>query len=158
VEEGRPRPRDLEEVEPLERWDRYVERLIRDAQDEGKFNDLPGHGKPLPKREDAYVGEMAVGFEIMRTYGVAPPWIEADKEIRRLLDARATLLHRARRSPALAHGRYRRQLRDLVEDHNRTVDVLNHEAPTVRQHRRRLVLADEMATLERAFHDGPSRS
>jgi hypothetical protein len=33
---------------PLETHERYVDRIIREAQDEGEFDHLPGAGKPLP--------------------------------------------------------------------------------------------------------------
>jgi hypothetical protein len=41
-----------------------------------------------------------------------------------------------------------------VAEANRTIAVLNHEAPTDRQHRRRLVLAAELEALERAHAGG----
>jgi hypothetical protein len=29
-------------------WESWVDKQIREAQDNGEFDDLPGHGKPLP--------------------------------------------------------------------------------------------------------------
>ena len=55
---------------------------------------------------------------------------------------------RAARSSRLSRDRYRKQLRTLVETHNRLVAVLNHEAPSERQHRLPLDLARELAALE----------
>ncbi len=36
---------------PGERYESFVERLIREAQEEGAFDGLAGRGKPLPVRE-----------------------------------------------------------------------------------------------------------
>jgi len=136
---------------PLRRWEALVERQIREAQEAGAFDNLPHQGRRLPLEDDSAAGDRASGFRIMRNAGVAPGWIEADKEIRALLVQRDDLLRRAARSSRLMRDRYRRELTELVDRTNRAVMRLNHEAPTLSQHRRPLILADEQAALERPW-------
>jgi hypothetical protein len=131
--------------------DTLIERIIRDAQAAGQFDNLPFQGERLPQENDAAAGDMASAFRILRNAGAAPEWIATDKEIRRLLAERDVLLDRATRAGPLTRGRYRARLRILVADVNRLVFVLNHEAPTARQHRRPLDPDREAAELERRF-------
>ncbi len=128
-----------------------VERLIQEAQEQGKFDHLPGRCKPLQLDDDRHAGEWALAFRILKNANVAPPWIEADKEVRHLRGALDRLLERSARASLLMRGRYRRELGQLVEAHNRAVEQVNAYAPTERQHRRRLVLENEMQRLEEAF-------
>ncbi len=39
---------------PGERIETFVERQIREAQERGEFDDLPGYGKPLPNLDRPY--------------------------------------------------------------------------------------------------------
>ncbi len=38
-------------------WETLIERQIREAVEEGKFDDLPYQGEPLPRDEDPFAGE-----------------------------------------------------------------------------------------------------
>ena len=132
-------------------WESIVERQIREAMEEGAFDALPYHGEPLPVEDDAAAGEWALGFRVLRNAGVAPPWIEADKEVRALLADRDALLARAVGAGASARPRLRRELEGIVLAANRAIERLNSEAPTERQHRRLVDLGEELARLEAAF-------
>ncbi len=89
---------------------------------------------------------------------MVPPWIGTDREVRTLLARRDAILERApRAATSIARDRDRRELEDVVAAANRAIATLNHEAPTERQHRRRLDLARELAALERA-HAGDGGS
>ena len=135
-------------------WPALVERLIQEALDRGDFDDLPGRGRPLAREDDTYAGEMALAFQVLRVAGVAPPWIEADKEVRRLRDERDRLIDRARRATPLMRATYRRQLVEIIEAHDRAVEQVNTQAPTERQHRRRMVESEELARLDAAWGAG----
>jgi hypothetical protein len=160
---GEPAPPDVETTAPLDPGraaaadhrlrvrDTLIEKIIRDAQAAGQFDDLPYQGQRLPLEDDSAAGEMASAFRILRNAGAAPEWIETDKEIRRLLAERDVLRDRAGRAGPLMRERYRKQLRALVTDINRLVFVLNHEAPSPRQHRRPLDAEHELADLEARF-------
>ena len=76
-------------------WESIVERQIREAMEDGAFDELPYSGQRLPIEDDSAAGERALGFRVLRNAGVAPPWIEADKDVRDLLDRRGVLLARA---------------------------------------------------------------
>ena len=129
-----------------------VERLIEEAIERGEFDELAGRGRPLPSDEDdTYAGQWRVGFTILRNARIAPPWIEADREVRRLRDERARLLVRARRASPLMRRRYGEEMTELVEAHNRSVEQVNTQAPTYRQHRRRLDVREEIRRLDDVF-------
>ena len=132
-------------------WESLVERQIREAMDDGGFDELPYQGEPLPLDDDSAAGERALGFRVLRNAGVAPPWIEADKQVRALLTDRDALFLRAAGAGALARPRLRRELEGIVLQVNRAIERLNAEAPTDRQHRRPLDLGEELARLEAAF-------
>jgi hypothetical protein len=119
-------------------WESLTERLIREAQEEGHFDDLPGHGRPLELDDDPFAGDMAMAHHVLRNAGAAPPWIETDKEVRAQRDRIESLLTRATRSPAAAAPRLARELDLLVDAHDEAVRRLEGLAPTVRQQRPRL--------------------
>ena len=137
--------------DPLSVRRTLIEQIIIDAQADGRFDDLPFQGERLPLADDSAAGELAAAFRILRNADAAPHWIEVDREIRRLLGEREGVLDRAQRAGVLFRDRYRAQLRRLVADMNRLVVVLNHEAPTMKQHRRPLDLERELAELERRW-------
>ena len=126
-------------------WESLVDRQIREAMDAGKFDDLPFQGQPLPREDDAFAGEWAMAFMMLRNAGVAPPWIEADKEVRTLLDRRDAILARVRSASTFGRRRDRTTLEALVVEINAAIGRVNAEAPTDRQHRRLLDVAAELA-------------
>lgn len=132
-----------------------IEKVIREAKERGDFDDLPLHGKPIPLQDNPYAGDKALAYTMLKNAAVAPPWIEADKDARRLADDRDRLLERAARSSALARGTYRRDLGRIVAAYNAAVERVNASAPTTRQHRRPMVLSDELAALEHAWSAAP---
>jgi hypothetical protein len=135
-----------------------TDRLIREAQERGAFDDLPGRGEPLRIDRNPYAGEMELAHQMLRNASVAPPWIEADKEARALRAQRDHLIEQAGRTSSVMHQQYRRELASIVSAHAAAVGRLNASAPTARQHRSPLRLDEELAALERRFADGPSGS
>jgi hypothetical protein len=131
-------------------WESLVDRQIREAMEDGRFDDLPFRGRPIPLEDDALAGEWAMAFHMLRNAGAAPPWIEADKDVRALLERRDTILARARGASSITRSRYRRDLEQLVVDINAGIARLNAEAPTDRQHRRPLRLDEELARFDAA--------
>lgn len=134
-------------------WETLIERQIREAQAAGKFDDLPHRGEPLPNDDNPYAGEWALAYHVLGNSGVAPPWIEADKEVRELLGRRDAILARAARGAAPTAAQRRRDraaLEDLVVRVNAAIARVNAGAPTDRQHRRPLSPADELARYDEA--------
>ncbi len=134
-------------------WEALIDRQIREAMEAGKFDDLPHQGRPLPNDENPLAGDWGLAFHMLRNAGFAPPWIEADKEVRAALAERDALLDRASAGTppsAIAKARARASIEDLVSRANAAIARLNVEAPTPRQQRRPLVVADELARYDEA--------
>jgi len=131
-------------------WESLIDRQIREAMEEGAFEDLPFRGERLPIEDDSAAGEWAMAHRMLRNAGAAPPWIESDKEVRRLLAQRDALIAGPRRTTPGGRARERSELAGLVEAINRAITRVNAEAPTVRQHRRLLDLDSELARLDQA--------
>ena len=68
-------------------WESLVERQIREAMEGGAFDELPYRGERLPLEDDSAAGESAMAHRMLRNAEAAPPWIETDKEARRLMTA-----------------------------------------------------------------------
>jgi len=65
--------------------DRLAEKRIREAQDNGEFDDLPGSGAPLVLDDDALVPEeLRVAFRMLKNAGFVPPELNSHREIREL--------------------------------------------------------------------------
>ena len=59
-----------------------VENQILKAQQEGKFDNLPGAGQPIDLEENPYEPpEMRMAFKILKENDFAPRWIELGKEV-----------------------------------------------------------------------------
>jgi len=72
---------------PLSYFARIVEERIREAQQEGAFDNLPGKGKPLMLEDLSAVPEdLRMAYHILRNAHVLPPEAELQKEIHTLQD------------------------------------------------------------------------
>jgi Domain of unknown function (DUF1992) len=65
----------------VDSWEGHVEQMIREAQERGEFDNLPGTGKPLDLADNPYAGEWQSAFRTARNAGAAPLWVELDREI-----------------------------------------------------------------------------
>lgn len=137
-------------------WETLTERLIREAQAAGEFDELPDQGRPLWLEDDHLAGDMALAHHVLRNAGAAPQWIEVDKHIRRQLDAIEVLLTSARHAPPSSRPRLERELETLAVAHDESVAQLEVLAPTARQQRARLDRGRLRARLAEAFGDGRS--
>lgn len=62
-----------------------ADRKIEEAMQEGKFDDLPGKGKPLPLDEEWFAPpELRPAIRLLKSAGVLPDWLERAREIERL--------------------------------------------------------------------------
>ncbi len=62
-----------------------IEEQIRRAMQEGKFDDLPGQGKPLRLEENPFEDpDMRMANHLLRSAGFTLPWIEKKREIEAL--------------------------------------------------------------------------
>jgi hypothetical protein len=67
----------------MQTLDAIAERRIREAQERGEFDDLPGAGAPLELDDDALVPEdLRAAYRVLRNSGFLPPELETHREIR----------------------------------------------------------------------------
>ena len=56
----------------IDSWEGHVEQMIREAQERGEFDDLPGAGKPLDLTDNPFAGEWQSAFRTARNAGALP--------------------------------------------------------------------------------------
>jgi hypothetical protein len=67
------------------RFDSLVEKKIREAMDEGKFDNISGLGKPMDLGKDPYMPEdLRLAYKVLKNAGCVPRELEANVEIRSL--------------------------------------------------------------------------
>jgi hypothetical protein len=81
----------------IEDWGSHTDRMIREAQARGDFDNLPGTGKPILLEENVFAGEMEGAYRVASNANAAPLWITLDKEVSQDLDDLATMLERTAR-------------------------------------------------------------
>jgi DnaJ family protein C protein 28 len=85
----------VEERKSSRDWESWIDQQIREAQEQGKFENLQGWGKPLNLAPNPYAKDQELAFKILKDSGHAPDWIELDKALRlKLARARAVLARR----------------------------------------------------------------
>lgn len=64
-----------------------VEKRIKEAQENGEFNNLPGHGKPIKIEDDSHIPEdLRLAYKILKNADCLPPEVQLKKEIRQMED------------------------------------------------------------------------
>ncbi len=122
-----------------------IDEQIRKAQEEGKFDDLPGTGKPLQLDHNPHEDPgWRLAMHMLRANGFSLPWIEERKEIEAELQEARGALERAWRlqcSPEfstaaeLKRSEWRRSLdrfRRQIETINRRIFEYNLQTPSPR--------------------------
>jgi hypothetical protein len=159
----------VEEEKRLARnWERSVEKQIREAMERGEFDKLSGRGKPLDFGDNPYTPrDWELAFKMLKDAGVAPEWIEQDKEIRRERLVLVTMLERNAKwlrerglkmrtlSPdkmIAEHeslGQAREQtctrFREMALALNRQIDIFNLKVPSSRLQHRRIRIDEELS-------------
>ena len=151
-------------------FDRVIEKLIRKAQAEGKFDNLRGKGQPLRLDENPFEDPAAaLANQMLKNHGFRPDWLEEDVTLRGdLAEARRALVRardwragqlaalegrqdgptleqreRVAYEWALAQERFRRQLGEI----NKTIFTLNLKVPNTRFQRTMPNVEDELRRL-----------
>jgi DnaJ homolog subfamily C member 28 len=149
---------------------RLIEEQLRKAREEGKFDNLRGHGQPLNLDENPFEDRTwQMANEMLKRNGFRPEWLEDDIAIREQLAQAQRALIRSRewrtrelaglagRSDAraieqrhwveqewrLAQERFRAQLAEL----NKVIFNFNLKAPSTRFQRVKLDVEAELAKL-----------
>jgi len=72
--------------------EKIIERKIKEAQEKGEFDNLPGKGEPLKLDDDSHVPEdLRLAYKILKNADCLPPEIELQKEIRQMEDLLADI-------------------------------------------------------------------
>lgn len=142
-------------------WETAVEKTIREAIERGDFDNLAGKGKPLDLDVNPFVPEdKRQTFRILQNAGVAPDWIEQDKDIRAEQNAlelflqKQTLWFQAQQArlktfaPELMVAEHERltrsrdeilaRYRDRAAALNKIIDTFNLKAPNGTRHHARI--------------------
>ncbi len=135
-------------------FDRIVERLLEAARAEGKFDNLPGQGRPLTLDGNENDPEWAAQ-RLLKSNDARPPWLEEDLAIRAAEDdLRGDLARAAAYARGSADGdgagAWRRavaRFRDKAAELNRRIRDYNLSTPLERLQRARI---DVEAEIERA--------
>jgi DnaJ family protein C protein 28 len=160
----------MENAEGTKDWDSWIDQQIREAEEQGKFDDLPGKGQPLDLSPNPYAQDREMAFKVLKNAGYAPEWIEQDKAIRgRLERARTTLTRNwewrvarlgelAGRSDSWSEAERRRvkaswqraigAFGEETEAINSEIADLNLKVPSARFQRLKVDAANEIARLE----------
>ncbi|MFM7320028.1 MAG: DUF1992 domain-containing protein [Armatimonadota bacterium] len=116
-----------------------AERKIQEAMDEGKFDRLDGHGKPLRFDDDLSIpAHQRLAAKVLRNARALPEWIQTEKDLereqaraRRLIDESPERLERLARTPSFARQsvRMRSELKDAMDLVNTLLLRYNALAP-----------------------------
>ncbi len=61
--------------------ERLAEERIREAMEQGEFDNLRGVGKPLRRIDDDFAGDDRLGLHVLRENGFLPEWLELRKQV-----------------------------------------------------------------------------
>lgn len=153
----------------LPNWESWIDQQIREAQERGEFEDLPGKGQPLDLAPNPYAQDRELAFKVLKDAGYAPEWIELDKAIREKTKiARSSLARRwewyttrldelAGRTDRWAQAERQRvegswskavgAFEGQVEEINKEIADLNLKVPSARFQRVRMAASDEINCL-----------
>ena len=95
----------------LSQWESAIDKQIREAQERGDFDNLPGQGQPLPN--EAWDDEWGLAYHILRQAGETLPWISLGRDIEAAQEKLKALLRDAATLPG--HERARARERYLRE-------------------------------------------
>jgi DnaJ family protein C protein 28 len=122
----------------MNRFESLVEKKIREAMEEGEFDNLPGKSRPVDLTENPFEDpDMRMVHRLLRNAGFAPAWIEARKDIeaqfelaRQTLERAWSLYQPAGRSPNdAAWERNVTEFRSKVMELNKRIQVYNLKVP-----------------------------
>jgi hypothetical protein len=129
--------------------EKSIEGQIQDAIAAGRFNNLPGAGKPFAwsQQEAALAGDNWMGFRLLQNGGYLPEWLNLGREIELDLEGLELLdrNHREYCESARSASDWERigpavdRLREKYETRAREIrkkqDRYNHDAPGIRTQR-----------------------
>jgi hypothetical protein len=113
---------------------RIAEERIRQAVEEGQFDNLPGAGKPLDLEDDSWIpDDLRIAYRVLKNAGVTPPELEMRSEIMSL-----------------------RSLIDSIDDDRerlKRIRELNYKLMCIHEMRRRPLTFDDFPEYERKISE-----
>lgn len=82
-----PLRREGNHIEEIENFDDWVHDRLEEAIARGEFDNLPQKGKPIRIESNPYQPELDLAFGRLKNAGMAPAWIELDREVRTMQEA-----------------------------------------------------------------------
>ena len=149
----------------MNRLESLTEKRLREAIENGEFDDLPGKGEPIDLRENPFEDpDLRTVHRLLRNAGFAPAWIEERKDIDAEFETSRTKLSRAwelfgnaGKAPSDAEWeRSVREFREKVAELNQRVRIYNLKAPATVFHRRHIDadrIIETICSAERAGED-----
>ncbi|MGM0428471.1 MAG: DnaJ family domain-containing protein [Thermodesulfobacteriota bacterium] len=68
-------------------FEKIIEERIKEAQQKGEFDDLPGRGSPIVYEDDSHVPEdLRLAYKVLKNADCLPPELALKKEIRQMED------------------------------------------------------------------------
>ena len=128
----------------MKRLESLTEKKLREAIENGEFDNLPGKGEPVDLRENPFEDpDLRVVHRLLRNAGFAPAWIEERKDIDLELETALAKLTRGwelfgsgGQTPASAEWeRCLRDFREKVVEINERIKLYNLKAPAAAFHR-----------------------
>ena len=110
----------------MDAWNFIAERKIREAMEEGAFEQLEGMGEPLDLQENPFEdSSLRMAHRLLKNNGFAPAWIEESREIE--IESR-----RLRAPNEISIDDFRSRVAAL----NRRILAFNLKAPALSLHKR----------------------
>jgi len=79
----------------MNRWESLIDQKIREAMEQGEFDNLSGKGAPIDLSENPFEDpDWRTAHRLLRNAGFAPAWIEERKDIEFEIDAVGNQLRR----------------------------------------------------------------
>lgn len=131
----------------MNRFESLTEKKLREAIENGEFDDLPGKGEPIDLRENPFEDpDLRTVHRLLRNAGFAPAWIEERKDIDAKLASAQTKLKRAwalfgREGKAPSEAEWKRsvkEFRELVLELQQRIRIYNLKAPAAVFHRKHI--------------------
>ena len=105
-----------------------AERRIKEAMDNGEFDNVPGMGEPLNLEENAFLSaDQRMVARILKNANALPEWLQLEKDIERERQDMLPRRERALRALRLAKNEASRHriAEKLRREHRERVDTLN---------------------------------
>ena len=151
IDESPPKRRTMKQ------WQSFVDEQIQNAMSNGRFDNLPGKGKPLNLNKNPYDDPaQELTNHVLKNNNFTPEWIDRDRDIRQDLDAAREKIQAAWRfyqpDPESEPGWYAAVARfeEAVVKINRKIDDFNLVVPILSKQRFRIRPADELRRVQEA--------